>query len=212
LLSSYVRRAYARRGRHWAAIRDQSLALVGAHAGMLALALWLQGPAGLLTYALSFGLPALLAPTFMLFTNYIQHVHCDPSSPDRHSRNFVSPSANWLTFDNGYHTVHHDRPSVHWSQYASLHAARAASLHPSLNRHSVLSFCLETYVLGPFWPRFRTQPLAVAQPSPEPSALPSVPRGAHIPASSGSARRLTHSALDGGGSSTGSSVSAKAVS
>jgi fatty acid desaturase len=146
-------------------------------------------------------LPALLAPTFMLFTNYIQHVHCDPTSPDRHSRNFVSPSANWLTFDNGYHTVHHDRPSVHWSQYASLHAARAASLHPSLNRHSVLSFCLETYVLGAFWARFRTRPLSPTEPFPMPEpASPAVPRGAHPPVTSGSAaRRPTHAASDGGG-------------
>lgn len=171
LIASYVRRAYARRGRHWAALRNQGVALVTVHGAMLGLALWLWGAPGLVTYGLSFGVPALLAPTFMLFTNYIQHVHCDPTSTDQHSRNFVSPTANWLTFDNGYHTVHHDRPSVHWSQYAALHRARAARIHPSLNRHSVLSFCLETYVLGPFSARYRTRPLAPSAPllTPEPA-------------------------------------------
>jgi beta-carotene hydroxylase len=160
LIASYVRRAHARRGRHWTALRDQCAALVLAHAGMLALAIGLHGAGrGTLTYALAFGLPAVLAPTFMLFTNYIQHIHCDPASPDGHSRNFVSRLANWFVFDAGYHTVHHERPSVHWSHYAELHQARAGRIHPSLKAHSVLTFCVSNYVLGTFAPRFRTRPL-----------------------------------------------------
>jgi beta-carotene hydroxylase len=160
LIASYVRRAHARRGRHWAALRDQSAALVFAHAGMLALAIALLGAGqGTLTYALTLGLPAALAPTFMFFTNYIQHIHCDPASPDDHSRNFVSRLSNWFVFDAGYHTVHHERPSLHWSQYAALHRARAGRIHPSLAAHSVLSFCFSNYVLGAFARRFRTRPL-----------------------------------------------------
>lgn len=210
LISSYVRRAYARRGRHWAALRNQSLALAGAHAAMLALALWLQGAAGLLTYALWFGLPALLAPTFMFFTNYIQHVHCDPTSADQHSRNFVSRTANWFVFDNGYHTVHHDRPSVHWSRYAELHRERAATIHPSLNQHSVFSFCLQSYLLSSFAARFRTRPLASA--SGLAATRPAMPQGCRLPGSlGGGGRLLVNSAIDGGGSSTGGSMSAKAV-
>lgn len=159
LIASYVRRAHARRGRHWAAFRDQSLALVLSHGTLLALAVGLHGGRGALAYALTIGLPAVLAPSFMLFTNYIQHVHCDAASADDHSRNFVSRFANWFVFDAGYHTVHHERPSVHWSEYAELHRARASSIHPSLNAHSVLSFCLSNYLLGSFKPRFRTRPL-----------------------------------------------------
>jgi beta-carotene hydroxylase len=163
LIASYVRRAWARRDRHWQALRDQSVALALAHAGMLALGIGLHGAArGTLTYALAFGLPAALAPTFMFFTNYIQHIHCDPASPDDHSRNFVSRWSNWFVFDAGYHTVHHERPSVHWSQYAELHRARAGRVHPSLKAHSVLSFCLSNYVLGAFASRFRTRPLGRA--------------------------------------------------
>lgn len=160
LIASYVRRAYARRGQHWAALRDQSAALLLAHAGMLALACALHGAArGALTYALAFGLPAALAPTFMFFTNYIQHVHCDPTSPDNHSRNFVSRFSNWFVFDAGYHTVHHERPSAHWSRYAELHRARASRIHPSLNAHSVLSFCLEHYLRAAFTRRAERRPL-----------------------------------------------------
>jgi len=175
LIASYVRRAYARRGQHWAALRDQTLALGIAHAAMLALAIELHGPwRGTLTYALVFGLPAALAPTFMLFTNYIQHVHCDPTSEHDHSRNFVSRLVNWFVFDAGYHTVHHDRPSVHWSHYADLHAKRAARIHPSLNSHSVLSFCVTNYLLGSFLPRFRTQPLREREPITRPAANPNL--------------------------------------
>lgn len=164
LIASYVRRAHARGGRHWQALVRQSLALLFAHVGMLALAIALHGPApGLLAYALTLGLPAALAPSLMFFTNYVQHVHCDPASPDNHSRNFVSRSVNWFVFDGGYHTVHHERPSAHWSRYAGLHRARAASIHPSLCQHSILSFCVRSYVLGAFAPRFRTRPIAAPE-------------------------------------------------
>jgi len=156
LVASYVRRAYARGGRPWLTLRNQCAGLVLAHASLLALALWLHGTSrGLLLYAAVFGAPALLAPLFMFFTNYIQHVHCDTHSPHDHSRNFVGRWANWFVFDAGYHTVHHERPSLHWSRYAALHRARAASIHPSLQKDSVLSFCFETYVLGTISKRYK---------------------------------------------------------
>src|SRR5690606_37580519 len=99
-------------------------------------------------WALLLALPALSAAYFMMFTNYIQHVHCDPSSADDHSRNFVSPWVNWMVFDAGYHTVHHEHPGVHWSRYRALHQARSARIHPSLNCHSIASYCIHTYLLG----------------------------------------------------------------
>lgn len=176
-ITEYAGRVRARRGREWAALRNQTLALVLAHVGVLALAVTLRGPAvGTLCYALGLGLPALLAPNFMLFTNYIQHVHCDPTSADNHSRNFVSGFANWFLFDAGYHTVHHERPSTHWSRYAALHRERAASISPSLQAHSVLSFCAQNYLLGPIAARFRTRPLSEARDS---AGAPSVQAALH---------------------------------
>lgn len=165
LIAGYVRRVRLRRGRPFRLLIGQIAALLGAHAGMLALALWLHGGAlGALTYGLVFGLPAALAPTWMQLTNYIQHVHCDAASADNHSRNFVSRAANWFVFDAGYHTVHHEHPSVHWSRYGELHRQRAARIHPSLCESSVLGFCMKTYGLGALWPRFRTRPLAAPAP------------------------------------------------
>jgi beta-carotene hydroxylase len=162
LIASYVRRARERGALRWHELREQSIALLGAHLGMLALALELHGIGrGLFVYALGFGLPALLAPTFMMFTNYIQHVHCEPGSP-HHSRDFTSRFTNWFVFDAGYHTVHHEHPTTHWSNYARMHRERVPAQHPSLEEHSIARFCFKNYVLGPLWPAFRTRPLAAA--------------------------------------------------
>jgi fatty acid desaturase len=160
LIANYVRQVRRRGGQRWHELRVQSSCLVLGHLGLLTLAVGLHGARlGAITYVLATGGPALLATSFMFFTNYMQHVHCDSSSADNHSRNFVSPIANWFLFDAGYHTVHHEYPDVHWSRYASLHAARAADLDPSLNVPSMLGFCVENYLLGSFSSRFGTTPL-----------------------------------------------------
>jgi fatty acid desaturase len=181
LIQSYVRKCQARGGRQWAALKSQCAALVLAHASLIGLALWLHGTSrGLLVYAVACGAPALLAPTFMFFTNYIQHVHCDPTSPHDHSRNFVGALANWFVFDAGYHTVHHERPSLHWSHYAELHRARSAAIHPSLRQDSVLGFCLKSYVLGAVSARYRTTPRA--HPASAPLSAPSSPAPTEVAA------------------------------
>lgn len=160
LIANYVRQVRGRGGQRWLDLRVQSSALVVAHLALLTFALGLHGARlGAFTYALAAGGPALLATSFMFFTNYMQHVHCDSSSVDNHSRNFVSPVANWFLFNGGYHTVHHEHPEVHWSRYRALHAARASELDPSLNVPSMLGFCLENYVLRRFSARFGTTPL-----------------------------------------------------
>ena len=102
----------------------------------------------LTAYLLALGLPAALSPSFMMFTNYLQHVGCHPGAEHEHSRNFVNPWFNWLVFDNGYHTVHHDRPGLHWSRLRAAHRARAWAIEPPLNRDSPLAYCWFEYVLG----------------------------------------------------------------
>jgi beta-carotene hydroxylase len=150
LVVDYARRVYAQRGWRWLDLRAQCVAIGLAHPVLAALAVAVHGPAlGLAVYGVGFALPALLAPSFMFFTNYIQHVGCQPG-PHNHSRNFTSPLSNWFVFDAGFHTVHHEHPNVHWSQYAALHRARAAAIDPALEQTSVLSFCLERYVVARF--------------------------------------------------------------
>lgn len=121
--------------------------MLSVHLVLLAVALGRHGARGALVYGITAGLPALLAPYWMMLTNYLQHVGCDPSSTHDHSRNFVSPFFNWFVFDNGYHTVHHEHPTAHWSQYRALHRARAHAVDPALNQRSIVWFCIDRYLL-----------------------------------------------------------------
>ena len=78
----------------------------------------------------------------MIFINYIQHVHADPWSEHNHSRNFVSKLGNWLVFNNGYHTAHHESAGLHWSKLPEAHAKIAHLIDPALNQQSIFGFCL----------------------------------------------------------------------
>jgi len=156
-LKEYLAKAKLSNGRVYKQIRTQAAAVISGHVGMLALGIALHGvKTGVLVYCCGLGLPAAFALWSMMFTNYIQHVHCDPWSPDNHSRNFVGKISNWFVFDAGYHTVHHENAGTHWSHYPKLHAARAARIAPELNENDILTFCFRTYFLGLFSDRFRT--------------------------------------------------------
>jgi fatty acid desaturase len=149
-LRGYVASAVRAHPPRFRRILAESLALVLGHAALVSLAVALHGATlGVVVYALSVGLPALTATYWMMLTNYVQHVDCDPSSPDDHSRNFVSPFFNWFVFDNGLHTVHHEHPGVHWSRYRALHEARAARIDPRLNPSSVFGYVARQYLLRP---------------------------------------------------------------
>jgi fatty acid desaturase len=101
----------------------------------------------------------LIPQQFALFViqvfNYVQHVETDIGSEWNHSRNFVSPVLNALLFNNGYHTVHHWKPGVHWSQTPALHAAHAHEIHPELQVKSWWGYMAYTYLLRPFLPHAR---------------------------------------------------------
>ncbi len=156
-IREYIEKARARGGRVYRQIVTQATTVIAAHLFLLVLGVALWGARqGLLVYLFGFGVPAMFALWSMMFTNYIQHVHCDPWSPDNHSRNFVSRWNNWFVFEAGYHTVHHENPGTHWSKYPALHDARAHRIAPELNERSILSFCFKNYVLGPFSEKYRT--------------------------------------------------------
>jgi beta-carotene hydroxylase len=62
--------------------------------------------------------PWLLGLCLLVGVNLLQHDACIPGE----SRNFTGRVGNWLFFNNGYHTAHHLRPSMHWSALPLLHA------------------------------------------------------------------------------------------
>jgi len=69
--------------------------------------------------------PHFFAQWGIVSMNMLQHDGCDPDVDHDSSvevknyngaRNFVGPVINYLTFNNGYHTIHHMKPTLHWSQ------------------------------------------------------------------------------------------------
>src|SRR5690242_15310430 len=79
---AWAREARARNPARYRRVLLESASVVVGHVGLAPFAVWLHGArVGLVTYALSVGVPALLATYFMMFTNYLQHVGCDPASP-----------------------------------------------------------------------------------------------------------------------------------
>ncbi len=81
--------------------------------------------------------------------NMLQHDGCDADSKYDHSRNFVGPLVNWFTFNNGFHTIHHEHPGMHWSLTPEAHAREIAPhIHPALDQKSLVAYIVTTFI----WP------------------------------------------------------------
>jgi fatty acid desaturase len=100
-------------------------------------------------------IPHQVALFSILTFNYVQHVHMDEESEFNHSRNFVG-FINVVLFNNGFHTVHHNSPGLHWSQTPAAQKAIEGRIDPSLNERSFCWYMLRVYLLAPFYPRFTT--------------------------------------------------------
>jgi len=92
----------------------------------------------------------------VLVYNYVQHVHADEESAWDHSRNFRG-LLNFVLFNNGYHTVHHERSGIHWSKTPEEHKKIAHLINPTLNERSFTWYMFRVYFLGAFNSRFRTR-------------------------------------------------------
>lgn len=62
----------------------------------------------------------------LLTSNLLNHDFCPLDNSLNNSRDFVSKVENWLFCNNGLHTAHHLRPSMHWSELPSLHELKIA--------------------------------------------------------------------------------------
>src|SRR5690606_3406264 len=82
--------------------------------------------------------PHLYAQWGIVTMNLLQHDGCDADSEYNHSRNFVGAVVNYFTFNNGFHTIHHMRPGLHWSLLPAAHAREVAPhIHPKLDQPSL---------------------------------------------------------------------------
>jgi beta-carotene hydroxylase len=158
LVARFLARSKHRNPRAYATYAVQKIAVFVGHAAAFGLAIGLHGIAtGAWVYASALAIPAAGALWGLMFTNYVQHVDCDPASRWRRSRDFVSGWMNFFVFDNGFHTVHHEQAGLHWSQTRQAHARIAHLLDPQLQERSVFGYAMKTYVVGP-WAGSRSTP------------------------------------------------------
>ena len=91
-------------------------------------------------------LPHRYAGWGIISMNFLQHDGCDQDSEYNHSRNFVGGLVNWFTFNNGYHTIHHMKPSLHWSLAPEAHRELVAPhIHPELDQPSLLAYLWRSF-------------------------------------------------------------------
>ncbi len=91
----------------------------------------------------------------VLIFNYVQHVHTDEESAYNHARNFTG-LINLMLFNNGYHTIHHKSPGIHWSETPLAQREIHQLIDPSLNERSFCWYMLRVYLLAPFHAGFGT--------------------------------------------------------
>ncbi|MCA9695758.1 MAG: fatty acid desaturase [Myxococcales bacterium] len=93
-------------------------------------------------------LPQLYGARGILRINLIQHDRTDLTSEWNHSRNFVGRAFNWIMCNNGYHTIHHNRAGLHWSELAQAHEREVQPrIDPSLDEPSMVRYLVRTFLL-----------------------------------------------------------------
>lgn len=127
---------------------------------------------GLKLYLLTVAGPSFFGMWSMMWFNYMQHVHCDPWSEHDHSRNITGRVFNFLVFNNGLHTIHHENPGAHWSKAYELHAKIADKIDPRLNQPSFWWWVIRGYVIPAFLPSLETKQIGRAPFDPPVDAKP----------------------------------------
>ncbi|MEM9190246.1 MAG: fatty acid desaturase [Myxococcota bacterium] len=94
-------------------------------------------------------IPHLYAQWGIVTMNLLQHDGCDETSRYNHSRNFVGKLVNWWTYNNGFHSIHHDLPGLHWSLCPEKHReVYGPHIHPNLEQKSLLLYIFRTFILN----------------------------------------------------------------
>jgi beta-carotene hydroxylase len=162
-IQQFIARAKAQRPEQYRKILRQYVVVFGGQAVMLGVSVALHGLGlGVKVWALTMGLPAFTALWTVMLFNYEQHVHTDPWSKLNHSRNFVGKLLNFLLFNNGLHTAHHEKADLHWSELRALHQKIETEIHTDLKQQSLWFYWFKQYVLAPFWPKIGTQQIGRA--------------------------------------------------
>lgn len=103
-------------------------------------------------FLLLFYIPHLFAQWFIVSINIIQHDGCDIVEPTikeniNTARNLTGSIINYLTFNNGYHMMHHLKPSLHWSELPKQHNIFVKPFnHPNLNQPNMLAYIWKSFI------------------------------------------------------------------
>jgi fatty acid desaturase len=57
----------------------------------------------------------------LLTSNLLNHDQCELESKYNHSRSFLGKFENWFFLNNGFHSAHHEKPHLHWTQLPDLY-------------------------------------------------------------------------------------------
>ncbi len=156
-INQFIRKARQNKPELFRSILRQYSVFVLAHSALLALAISMHGLAlGVKVWGFTLGLPALFALWTVMLFNYEQHVHTDPWSKYNHSRNFEGKVLNFLLFNNGLHTAHHEKADLHWSELSKAHAKIADNIDPILRQPSWWWYVAKQYFLSPIFPKLGT--------------------------------------------------------
>ncbi len=93
-------------------------------------------------------IPHTYAAWGIVGTNFWQHDGCDKDSKYNHSRNFIGSVLNYVAFNNGFHTAHHDKPELHWSLLPAYHKENIEPhINPNLNQTNLFTYLWKTLIL-----------------------------------------------------------------
>jgi fatty acid desaturase len=62
----------------------------------------------------------IISRIFMMLGNWVQHAFIDPENPDdpyKSSMNCINIRHNHIAWNNGYHTSHHEKPNLHYTEH-----------------------------------------------------------------------------------------------
>lgn len=86
-------------------------------------------------------IPWLHGQWWLITFNLLQHQDLAQDDPWQNSRNIVGPCFNFFFFNIGYHTAHHLRPTLHWSELPRFHVHEIAPrIDPRLVSPSLWAF------------------------------------------------------------------------
>ena len=92
-------------------------------------------------------IPRFIASYCIVTINMLQHDGCEINYTNLNTaRNFTGKFLNFWTCNNGYHSIHHTKPGLHWSLLPTNHINNIKSIHPNLCQPNICSYIYKNYI------------------------------------------------------------------